>query len=251
MDPTLIPQIINVLLVIGGITAGGVTLEHTLENYVMSWIPQQFKTVCVPVFSYIGLVLARMATGTPLADATSGLGSVIMPVIMAGIAFGVHKTPVGATPVNVITPPPPSATPPPPPPDPPKVVPPAVALLLGLLLLAGHAKAGAMEIGVPVTPSAGASYIENTWVTMPTMFDLNGGNFKLNSAGFFVGWQTTWQWGPTYGAGLILGGNVIAGTPTEPTAGHLSGGAVFNFETVEIGIVGDNQGLHAGLTKSW
>ena len=125
------------------------------------------------------------------------------------------------------------------------------ALVAGLILLLGTlAHAGVQEIGVPVSPTAGASYIENTWTTMPTLFDLNHGDFTISST-FYVGWQTTWQWGPNYGAGLTLGGNVTAGNAGSPTAGHLCGGAVVNFETIELGLLGDDLGLHIGLTKSW
>jgi hypothetical protein len=136
----------------------------------------------------------------------------------------------------------------------PSVPPAGAALLIGFLLLASHAFAAAaspMEMAVPVSPSAGASYIENTWVTMATMFDVNHGDFNAAAAGFYIGWQTTWQWGANYGAGLTLGGDVNVGTPDAPVAGHVCGGPVFNFETIEVGILADNHGGHVGFSKSW
>lgn len=251
MDPTLIPQIINVLLVIGGITAGGVTLEHLLENYVMGWLPQQYKAAAPAVFGYIGTVLVRMATGTPFGMAISGLGALVLPFIMAGISQAVHGTSIGAS-VNVSTPPPPSATPPPPP----DVKAAASALLIGFLLLASTAKAGTMELGVPLSPTAGASYVEETWITMPTLFDITRQGDFTWSATFYVGAQTTWQWGPNYGLGVTLGGNVIgtgtiAGVNGVPVAGHVCGGLVGNFQTVEVGLLYDDKGLHCGISKSW
>ena len=123
-------------------------------------------------------------------------------------------------------------------------------LLVAFLGLGAGLHSGVMELNVPLSPTAGASYIENTWVTMPTMFDLNHGDFTLSPT-FYVGWQTTWQWGPTYGLGLTLGGNVNEGTPTAPTQGHLCAGVVANFESLELGLLGDDKGGHIGLAKAW
>ena len=132
----------------------------------------------------------------------------------------------------------------------------ATAFLIGFLTLAGTAKAGTMELGVPLSPTAGAAYVEETWITMPTLFDITRQGDFTWSATFYVGAQTTWQWGPNYGLGVTLGGNVIgtgtiAGVNGVPVAGHVCGGLVGNFQTVEVGLLYDDKGLHCGISKSW
>ena len=248
MDPTLVPQIINALLVIGGITVGGVTLEHLLENYVMGWLPQNFKTIFPTVAAYIGTVLTRMATGTALGQALSDLPGIVLPLILAGIAHGVHGTALGATEVDVSTPTPPSATPPAPTVDVPKIL----ILFLGLAALAGSASAATLNLGVPVTPTAGSSYIEATLVTAPSLFVLRSGELSYEP-GALYGAQVTWQWGPNYGLGVDLGVNVQgAGSITDPTLGKVAVGGVANFCKLALVIDATFDGTtHAALTYSW
>jgi hypothetical protein len=248
MDPTLIPQIINALLVIGGITMGGVTLEHLLENYAMAKLPQNLKTVFPTLTAYVGTVLTRMATGTPLGSALSDLPSIVLPLIMAGIAHSVHGTAIGATPVSVSTPPPPSATPP----DPPVVNPlKAAALLIGFLLLAVSARATSLEYQVPINPAAGASYISNTFVLAPTAFKWNAGRLTPDLAGY-LGAQSTWQWGSNYGLGVTVGvvGQNIASDPTNPSLqGLFAGGIAADWIGVELAGVWSVDGFRGALTK--
>ena len=87
------------------------------------------------------------------------------------------------------------------------------------------------------------------------LFSLKGGNLAWEP-GALYGVQVTWQWGPTYGAGLDLGVNVTgSGTSADPTLGKIAGGAVLNFEKIELVVNATEEenspAYHAGVTYSW
>lgn len=126
---------------------------------------------------------------------------------------------------------------------------PAVLLAIGLAMaLAGKAEASVLEFQVPISPTAGSSYISNTFVLSPTVLKYDSGNLNADILGY-LGAQSTFQWGPNYGLGVtigVLGQGVSASN--VPTAGKLAGGIVADFTGCEGGVVWANDGARLILT---
>jgi hypothetical protein len=152
----------------------------------------------------------------------------------------------------------PAATPPAPPAPgdvPPRdttspVVPPTSFILLLFFCLGLAASSHAsLNIQVPITPTAGSSYIDNTLIVAPSVLKFNAGDLTADINGY-AGVQSTWQWGPNYGLGLTLG--ILAqgiGASNIPTTGKLAGGVVTNFVSLEAGAIWANDGARLILTK--
>jgi hypothetical protein len=133
----------------------------------------------------------------------------------------------------------------------------SMALLLAFLLagLAGHAKAGILDFPVTITPTAGATVLNNTVILMPSMLKIDSGKLTFDVNGY-AGAASTLQWGPNYGAGLTVGilaqgiaTNVNGDLDITGFAGELAGGVVGDWLGIDGAVLWAVDGARLGLTK--
>jgi hypothetical protein len=124
----------------------------------------------------------------------------------------------------------------------------AAAVILGLLLV-GSAQAG-VNFGVPVSPTAGASYIDIAPTTMPALFKVGAGAVWTVDTSAAFGFQAVYKWGPNYGLGLGVGALVEGGGST-PTHGEGYAGVIGELLGGEAGALWANDGCRVGVTWAW